>query len=57
MTTRLYTVLGFAAWQGIKLLVRRKVGQNRATLAAVATVALVVLGGLAAAKATNGDDA
>ncbi len=55
MTTKLYTLLGFAAWQGIKLVVRRKVGQNRTALAAAATVALVVIGGFAAAKATNGD--
>jgi hypothetical protein len=51
MRTRLYTILGFAAWQGIKLALRRKLGQNRAALAAAATVALVVLGGFAAAKA------
>ena len=56
MRTKLYTGLGFAAWQGIKLVVRRKLGQNRTTLAAAVTVALVVIGGLAAAKATNGDD-
>jgi hypothetical protein len=55
MSTKLYTLLGFAAWQGIKLVVRRKIGQNRTALAAAATVALVVIGGLAAAKATNGD--
>ena len=57
MKTRLYTLLGLAAWQGIKLVLRRKVGQNRTALAAAATVALVVIGGLAAAKATGGDDA
>jgi hypothetical protein len=56
MKTRLYTLLGLAAWQGIKLVLRRKVGQNRTVLAAGATVALVVIGGLAAAKATNGDE-
>jgi hypothetical protein len=56
MTTRLYTLLGLAAWQGIKLVLRRKLGQNRTVLAAAATVALVVIGGLAAAKATNGDE-
>ena len=56
MMTRLYTVLGFAAWQGIKLAVRRKLGQNRTALAAAATVAVVVIGGLAAAKATNGEE-
>ena len=36
MMTSLYTVLGFAAWQGIKLVARRKLGQNRAALAAAA---------------------
>jgi hypothetical protein len=56
MMTRLYTLLGFAAWQGIKLVARRKLGQNRAALAAAATVAVVVIGGLAAAKATSGDE-
>jgi hypothetical protein len=56
MTTRLYTMLGFAAWQGLKLVVRRKLGQNRTALAAAATVALVVIGGVAAAKATNGEE-
>jgi hypothetical protein len=56
MMTRLYTLLGFAAWQGIKLVARRKLGQNRAALAAAATVAVVVIGGLAAAKATNGEE-
>jgi len=56
MSTKLYTLLGFAAWQGIKLAVRRKLGQNRTALAAAATVALVVVGGVLAAKATNGDD-
>jgi len=55
MRTKLYTLLGFAAWQGIKVVLRRKVGQNRTTLAAAATVALVVIGGVAAAKAGNGD--
>jgi hypothetical protein len=51
MKTKLYTALGFAAWQGLKLVLRRKLGQNRAALAAAATVALVVIGGFAAAKA------
>jgi hypothetical protein len=56
MTTKLYTLLGFAAWQGIKLVARRKLGQNRTALAAAATVGLVVVGGVLAAKATNGDE-
>jgi hypothetical protein len=51
MKTRLYTVLGFVAWEGVKVVLRRKVAQNRAALAAGAVVALVVIGGFAAAKA------
>jgi hypothetical protein len=56
MMPKLYTVLGFLAWQGAKLVVRRKVGQNKATLAAAGTVALVALAGLAAAKGRSADD-
>ena len=56
MTTKLYTILGFAAWQGIKLVVRRKVAQRRATLLAAGTVALVALAGFAAAKGGSADD-
>jgi hypothetical protein len=57
MMTKLYTLLGFLAWQGIKLVVRRKIGQKKATLAAAGTVALVAIAGLAAAKAGSTDDA
>jgi hypothetical protein len=56
MMPKLYTVLGFLAWQGAKLAVRRKVRQNKATLAAAGTVALVALAGLAAAKGRSADD-
>jgi hypothetical protein len=56
MRIKLYTALGFAAWQGIKLVVRRKLTQNRATLAAGATVALVVIGGIVAAKAGSSEE-
>ena len=56
MKTKGYTMLGFAAWQGIKLVVRRKLTQNRATLAAGATVALVLIGGIVAAKAGSSDE-
>ena len=56
MKNRLYTMLGVVAWEGIKLVLRRKLGQNRAKLGAAATVALVLIGGLAIAKATAGDD-
>jgi hypothetical protein len=56
MKTRAYTVLGFVAWEGIKVVLRRKVGQNRAKIGAAATVLLVLVGGLAIAKATASND-
>ena len=56
MKNRAYTALGFVAWEGIKLVLRRKVGQNRAKIGAAATVLLVLVGGLAIAKATAADD-
>jgi hypothetical protein len=56
MKNRAYTVLGFVAWEGIKVVLRRKLGQNRAKIGAAATVLLVLIGGLAIAKATATDD-
>jgi hypothetical protein len=56
MKNRAYTMLGFVAWEGIKLVLRRKVGENRAKIGAAATVLLVLVGGLAIAKATASDD-
>ena len=55
MTTKLYTLLGWFAWQGINILVRRKMAQNRVKLGAAATVAVVVVGGVLAAKAASDD--
>jgi hypothetical protein len=56
MKNRAYTVLGFVAWEGIKVVLRRKLGQNRAKIGAAATVLLVLIGGLAIAKATASSD-
>jgi hypothetical protein len=56
MRNRAYTLLGFVTWEGIKVVLRRKVGQNRAKVGAAATVLLVLVGGLAIAKATTGGD-
>jgi hypothetical protein len=51
-----YTFLGWLTWQGVKTVANRKLGQNRMKLGAAATVALVLVAGLAAAKATAGGD-
>ncbi|MBD0281992.1 MAG: hypothetical protein ICV69_07340 [Thermoleophilaceae bacterium] len=56
MRTRGYTVLGWVVWQLGRWVVKRKLTQNRAKLGAAATVALVLVGGLAAARAAGGDD-
>ena len=56
MRTRLYTALGMVTWEGLKVVVRRKLGGNRVKLGAAATVALVLIGGLAIAKATANDE-
>jgi len=56
MRNRAYTALGVVAWEGIKLVVRRKLGQKRTKLGAAATVLLVLIGGLAIAKAGTGGD-
>ena len=55
MSSKLYTVLGLVTWEGIKLVVRRKLSQNRTALAA-ATVALVVVGGLVAARIGSSEE-
>jgi hypothetical protein len=51
-----YTVLGWLTWQGIKTVAKRKMSQDRVKLGAGATVLLVVVAGLAAAKAASGED-
>jgi hypothetical protein len=56
MRNRAYTLLGIVTWEGIKLVVRRQLGQNRTKIGAAAGVLLVLVGGLAIAKATTGGD-
>ena len=56
MTTKSYTVLGWLVWQVGSRVAKRKMAQNKAKLGAAATVLLVLLGGLAAARAAGGDD-
>ena len=56
MRNKGYTMLGVVAWEGIKLVLRRKLGQNRAKLGAAATVLLVLIGGLAIARASGSDE-
>jgi hypothetical protein len=55
MTTRGYTVLGWIVWQLGSRVARWKMAENRFKLGAAGVVALVVLGGIAAARA-GGDE-
>jgi hypothetical protein len=50
----MYKALGFAVWKVAKLVVKKKAAQNRAKLGAAGVVALVLIGGVAAARASSG---
>jgi hypothetical protein len=56
MSTRGYTVLGWAVWQVASRIAKRKMRQNKVKLGAAATVVLVLVAGLIAAKASGGDE-
>jgi hypothetical protein len=50
MGSKGYTVLGWAVWQVATRVAKRKMVQNRAKLGAVGVIALVLIGGVIAAK-------
>jgi hypothetical protein len=56
MKTKVYTLLGWMAWQGITIVVGRTVSQNKVKIGAAATVLGVLAAGLVAAKATSSGD-
>jgi hypothetical protein len=56
MNSKSYTVLGWIVWQIGKRLVSTKMAQTRAKLGAAGLVALVLVGGIFAAKAGLSDD-
>jgi hypothetical protein len=56
MSNRGYTVLGWAVWRIATGIVKFKMRQNKVKLGAAATVLLVLVGGLAIARATASDD-
>ncbi len=56
MSSRGYTLLGWAVWQILTRAAKLKVAQNKTKLGAAATVAVVLVAGLAVAKATSGDE-
>ena len=50
MGSKGYTVLGWTVWQVATRVAKRKMVQNRAKLGALGVIALVLIGGVIAAK-------
>jgi len=48
-----YTVLGWAVWQIGSRVAKRKIAQNLTKLGAIGVIALVLLGGVIAAKQSS----
>ena len=53
--TKGYTVLGWVVWQIASRVAKRKMAQNRVKLGAIGVIALVLVGGVLAAK-SSGDE-
>jgi hypothetical protein len=56
MSTKGYTVLGWIVWQIGSRVAKKKIAQNRVKIGAAGVVLLVLLGGIAAAKAGGSAD-
>ena len=56
MGSKGYTVLGWAVWQVASRVAKRKMAQNRVKLGAIGVIALVLLGGVLAARADGDGD-
>jgi hypothetical protein len=53
--TKGYTILGWIVWQIASRVAKRKMAQNRVKLGAAGVVALVLVGGVIAAKSGSDD--
>jgi len=51
MSSKGYTVLGWVVWQIASRVGKRKIAQNRVKIGAAGVVALVLVGGVVAARA------
>jgi hypothetical protein len=56
MSTKGYTVIGWVVWQIGSRVAKKKIAQNRVKIGAAGVVVLVLLGGVAAAKAGASDE-
>ena len=53
MNSRSYSILGWVVWQIGSRVAKRKMSQNRTKIGAAGVVALVLLGGILAARADS----
>ena len=53
MSSKGYTVLGWVVWQVASRVAKRKLAQNRVKVGAAAAVFLVLVAGIAAARASD----
>ena len=53
MSSKSYTVLGWLVWQIASRVAKRKMAQNRVKLGAVGVIAIVLVGGVVAARASS----
>jgi hypothetical protein len=53
MTTKGYTLLGWFAWQGMTILLKRKLAEKKVKIGAGATVFAVIAAGILAARASS----
>jgi hypothetical protein len=56
MNTKGYTVIGWVVWQIGKRIAARKMAQNRVKIGAAGLVALVLIGGVVAARSAVTED-
>lgn len=54
MSSRGYSILGWIVWQIGSRVAKRKMTQNRTKIGAVGVIALVLVGGVLAARADSG---
>jgi hypothetical protein len=55
MNSKGYTVLGWLVWQVGSRVAKRKIAQNKVKLGAAGVIALVLVGGVLAAKSGSSD--
>ena len=55
MNSRSYSILGWAVWQIGSRVAKRKMSQNRTKIGAAGVIALVLVGGILAARGDSED--